>query len=180
MLVLAALPAVAQEIYRTTDEDGNVMFTDEPPSDDAEPVTLEPLTTVPAQQPQVSATEDEPEPDATAAGTTGAYEGVRIAYPPADQAVRHNGGQVPVRVELLPEGVELADGHTVLIVLDGQEHDAGRGTQITVGPVDRGPHRVRARILDRGGRVVAESPPARFVLLRAALGSQPGNQGGSP
>lgn len=179
MLMLAALPAVADEIYRTTNEDGNVMFTDEPPSDDAEPVTLDPLTTVPAQEPQAPATDAEDEADAGEAAAPTTYEGVRIAYPPADQAVRHNGGQVPVRVELLPEGAELAEGHTILVVLDGEEHGAGRGAGVTVGPLDRGPHNVRARVLDRGGRVVAESPRTRFVLLRAAVGEQSGGQGGN-
>lgn len=178
MLMLAALPAVADEIYRTTDEDGNVMFTDEPPSEDAEPVTLDPLTTVPAQEPQAPATAAEDEADAGDAAATAAYEGVRIAYPPADQAVRHNGGNVPVRLELLPEGVELAEGHTVLVVVDGEEHGGVRATEVTVGPLDRGPHNVRARIMDRSGRVVAESPRTRFVLLRAALGGQSGGQGG--
>lgn len=186
MLVLVALPAVAEEIYRTTDEDGNVVFTDQPPSDDAEPVELDPLTTVPAREPEMPATGDDTEPDAQQAAPVRGYEGVRIAYPPADQAVRHNGGNVPVRLELLPEGAELAEGHTALIVVDGGEHDAGRATEITVGPLERGPHRVRARILDRTGRVVAESSSTRFMLLRAALGDraqgqqggQSGNQGG--
>lgn len=180
MLMLAALPAVADEIYRTTDEDGNVVFTDQPPSDDAEPITLDPLTTVPAQQPRVPETPGDTGADEGDAATTAGYEGVRVAYPPADQAVRHNGGMVPIRVTLRPEGVGLAEGHTVVVVLDGEAHGAGRGMEVTVGPLDRGPHRVRARIVDRGGRVVTESPSIRFMLLRAALGGQSGGQGSGP
>lgn len=174
MLMLAVTPAFADEIYRTTDEDGNVLFTDEPPSDDAEPVDLEPLTTVPAQEPPAAAGEAGPgEPPGAGADTV--YEGVRIAYPPADQAVRHERGRVPVRVDLLPEGAGLAEGHTVVVVLDGREHGAGHATEVTLGPLERGPHRARARVLDRNGSVVAESPTIRFVLLRAAPGSRSGN-----
>ena len=177
ILVLALLPlaAGAEEIYRSTDEDGNPLFTDEPPSDDAEPVELDPLTTVPGPDTGNGGIEEAQGGEGAdgSAGQQGpVYRALTVTYPPADQAVRHNGGLVPVRVALEPEGTGLREGHQVEVMLDGEVRGRGASLQVTLSAVSRGPHTVRARVVDASGRPVISSPPVDFMLLRAALGNE--------
>lgn len=171
LLVALLLPAVAaagDTIYRTTDEDGNVVYTNEPPSDDAEAVELDPLTTVPPGE----EIPDEANSDDDSEGTSPRYQGLEVTYPPQDQTVRHNGGLVPFRIEIQPEGAELAEGHKVEIVLDGEVRGSARSRQISVSAVNRGPHSAEARIVDSTGAVITQSQPTEFYLLRAAVGDQ--------
>ncbi len=169
---LVAGPVVASEIYRTTDADGNVVFTDDPPTDDAEPVELDPLTTVepvegaPDGADTGTASASDEEPDTPANGISG----ISIAYPENEKGIRHNGGNVPFEVALEPEGATLPRGHQVEIILDGQARGRAASTQVTVSTVNRGPHTVRARIIDNAGETRYESDPVKFYLLRKAIG----------
>lgn len=169
VLLLLPLTAVAAEdgkkIYRSVDEDGNVTYSDRPPSDDAEPVELDPLTTVPAAATDRRRDEDGEDEEPAHPG----YQGLEIVYPTADEAIRHNGGQVPFRLELRPEGVELDEQHRVEILLDGSVRGSDNALTITVGPVDRGPHEVSARVVDAGGNVLAQSQSVNFFLLRHSV-----------
>jgi len=174
-VALTAGPVAASEIYRTTDADGNVVFTDERPSDDAEPVELDPLTTVKpvegAPDGASSAGTSEAEPDTPSNGISG----ISVAYPENEKGIRHNGGNVPFRVALEPEGATLPRGHQVEIILDGEARGRAASTQVTVSPVERGPHTVRARIIDNAGQTRYESESVKFYLLRKALGGSGSN-----
>lgn len=177
LLALILLPAAAgaETIYRSTDEAGNPLFTDEPTSDDAEPVELDPLTTVPATEPDPGQAAEQGSGDSGTSAQSGdgpPYAGIAVTYPPGDQAVRHNGGLVPFRVALRPEGTSLRDGHQVEIVLDGEVRGSGASLQVSVSAVDRGPHTVRARVVDGSGAPIVTSAPVDFMLLRAALGNE--------
>ncbi|WP_083331026.1 DUF4124 domain-containing protein [Halofilum ochraceum] len=170
---LAAGPVVASEIYRTTDEDGNVVFTDDPPDEDAEPVELDPLTTVEPVEgdPDGAVNSSSGEPDTPSNGISG----IAIAYPENEKGIRHNGGNVPFEVALEPEGATLPRGHQVEIILDGEVRGRAASARVTVSPVNRGPHTVRARIIDSSGQTRYESDSVKFYLLRKALGGSGGN-----
>ncbi|MDZ7829055.1 MAG: DUF4124 domain-containing protein [Halofilum sp. (in: g-proteobacteria)] len=174
LLLLAPLMAAAADegdtIYRSVDEDGNVVYTDKPPSDDAEPVNLDPVTTIPAYR------DDNTSPDSRGDGgeqSAPAYDGLAITYPTPDEAIRHNGGQVPFELELQPPGLELAEGHRVEIVVDGSVKGSGRPPTVTAGTIDRGPHNASARVVDAGGNTLVQSQTVNFFLLRAAVGNNP-------
>lgn len=164
-LLFLPLPIAAAEVYRTVDEDGNVVYTDKPPTDDAEPVELDPVTTIPAYRRD----EADAEPDDEVARAAPSYGGLSITYPTPDQAIRHNGGQVPFEVEVLPEGVQLAEEHRIEILVDGSVKGSGRPPTVTAGIIDRGPHDAFARVVDAGGNTLAESPTVNFFLLRASV-----------
>ena len=170
-MVFLLLPAVAlagDQIYRSVDEDGNVVYSDTPPSDDAEPVELEPLTTVPGIDTEEAAqATDGEEADEEPRGVS--YGGLEVIYPSADSVVRHNGGQVPFEVRLLPEGIVMPPEHRIEILVDGEVRGGGNATTVTVGPVDRGPHTARARVVDAGGNVYALSPQVNFFLKRHSV-----------
>ncbi len=46
LAVGAVMPVTAAEIYKTVDENGNLVYTDRAPSPDAEPITLRELSVV--------------------------------------------------------------------------------------------------------------------------------------
>lgn len=169
---LVVAPAMASKIYRTTDDEGNVVYTDDPPGDDAEPVELEPLTTVPGPSTDEEAAADDA-PQASKSKQQkkkNAVTGIRVVYPKNDKGIRHNGGNVPVRVALEPEGAALPKGQRVEIVLDGEVRGRGRGEEIVVSGVIRGPHTVYARLVDARGNTRFQSESVKFFLLRKALG----------
>jgi hypothetical protein len=178
-LALAMTPAAgaADEIYRTTNENGDVVFTDEPPSDDAEPLKLDPLTTVPPVQTDgaaggTAAEQTEPTAEAKKDQTpANGISGVRLVYPPDEKGIRHNGGNVPFRVEFDPEGTPLPRGHRLVVMLDGEMRARSTGTEVVVSPVDRGPHNAKVRVVDAAGRTRFESESVKFYLLRARVGS---------
>lgn len=167
---LAAGPVAASDIYRTTDEDGNVVFTDDPPDDNAEPVELDPLTTVDPIEGDPDGTSNIGTAEEEADTPSNGISGIAIAYPGNEKGIRHNGGNVPFRVALQPEGATLPRGHQVEIVLDGEVRGRTASTEVTVSTVARGPHTVRARIIDRSGQTRYESGSVKFYLLRKALG----------
>ena len=172
-MFLGLAPVAADPIYRTTDEEGNVVFTDDPPSEEAEPVELDPLTTVPSGG--SNAVADDNSADAPAGDVEPPADrlvGVRLLYPPSGgQAIRHNGGNLPFRVELQPPGTKLPEGYRVEFLLDGEVRAVSTTTEAMVSPVDRGPHTARVRVVDDEGRPRVESDPAQFHLLRAHLGT---------
>lgn len=169
-LLLLPAWAAAEQIYRSTDEQGNPVFTDEPPSEGAEPIPLNPLTTVPAGEAPPGL--DDPEQESAGNSTQDQpYRDIAVSYPPAGQAVRHNGGMVPFRVQIEPEGKRLGEGHRVEILLNGEVRGSGASTQVSVSPVNRGSHTVVARIVDAQGTPLIASPPTDFHLLRASIGN---------
>jgi hypothetical protein len=165
--LLLPMLAAAEQIYRSTDEQGNPVFTDEP-TEGAEPVPLDPLTTVPAGEAPEELDESAPD-NGQSESQPETYQGIEITYPPSGQAVRHNGGMVPFRVEL--KGRKLAEGHRVEILLDGEVRGSGSSTQVSVSPVNRGSHTVVARIVDAQGSPLIASSPVDFHLLRASVGN---------
>lgn len=186
-LVLAAGALAAEtRIYRTVDEDGNVVFTDVPPADgrDGQTVELGPGNTF---TPPPTASEggrsleswlgreddqDEAEGDATR------YRSLRVAGPAHDEALRDNAGNVTVTAEVEPE---LAPSHVIQLYLDGALQQTGHTTRFELSNVDRGTHQVELRIVDAGGNTLATSEPSVFHLQRRSVLLQPARRsGGAP
>lgn len=173
MLLCAALasvlpPVPAGEIYRTVDEDGRTVFTDEPPDEDAEPLRLPPITTIPA--PATSGTP--PRSEVTPVSEPARDErvsGVDITFPPAGEAIRRVAGQVEVRVRLEPAGLELPQDYQVEIHVDGELAGTAGGREVTVGPLHPGPHSLQAVVIDAAGGRVAESATVDFHLIRQTV-----------
>lgn len=166
-VALAAGTVAATDIYRTEDADGNVIYTDEPPSEDAEPLDLDTINVGdPLPVRSDSNRDDDASADADAEAEETDYDGVRIVFPPAEEATRRVTGRVPVRVELEPEDATLADGHAVRVDVDGDEAGRAASTEVEVGPLSPGPHDLQAAVVDADGDTVVTSETIRFHLLR--------------
>ncbi|NKI35394.1 DUF4124 domain-containing protein [Wenzhouxiangella sp. XN79A] len=156
----------AQQIYKTVDENGNVVYTDQKPSDDAEPIPLPELTVVDPVDlgnPAVASDDDEPEPRTIE---------MSIVSPLADEVIINTAYRLDVEVEFdaeLPRGVE------IVYRIDGEERLTSRERSVTIDEVIRGPHTVSAELRTTDGRVLGRTEPVSFFMRQqSALYNRPG------
>ncbi len=162
LLTVIAVPALAGQVYRWTDETGHVVFGDEPPKGvAAEPVRIRPTQTFKALPVPKPAT---PEP-ATAAEKPRAveYETVEILRPAQDEAIRSNNGFLVISFRSEPE---LGPDDEFEVILDGHAVGRTRNGNLALQNIDRGTHTVEVHIVDGSGKQRAASDPVTFHLLR--------------
>lgn len=156
-LLLAA--PVSAEVYRYVDEDGTVVFTDQRPSQDAQPMNLPELTVMDSPKPvprqsgaESSEQDDEAKP---------VYPDLTMLSPKREETFQGTGNRLPVR---MVSRQELRPGDQVVIFLDGQEQAKAQSMSVDLDQVPRGSHQVRAEIRDGEDRVVGETGPVTFHM----------------
>ncbi|MEM1080490.1 MAG: DUF4124 domain-containing protein [Pseudomonadota bacterium] len=167
VLLSVALTATAEDaIYKTVDEDGNVVYTDQRPSTDAEPLDLPELTVVDPVEIGTAA------PQATEAAEAPPPMELRIVSPLQDETIWNTGYTVDVQLDLttvMPAGGEIH------LFVDGEHKATTRALSTTLNEVFRGPHTMYAELRDGGGQVLATSDPVRFIIQQqSALRNRPG------
>jgi hypothetical protein len=156
-------PAAGADVYRWVDADGTVHYTDQP-RPGAERIRVEPLQTfTPRQVPAAAGT---PEPGQEEPAARG-YERFTVVRPGADEGVRANDGRVPVELALEPP---LRSGHRIEVTVDGETLRGSAPTSFTLPGMARGTHRLSAVVRDADDRIVAETGPVTFHVLRVSAG----------
>ena len=164
-------------IYKTVDEDGNVVFTDVPPKDSSKSIEIEvgniyhtpqPTKIAPSQQgAEESAASDDPAGDEIEEPVV-EYSTLQIVKPGEDEPVRENAGNLNVVVSISPA---LKANHSVQILLDGTVFATDFSTNIQLTNVDRGTHVLTAQIIDSTGTVIMSSSPTSFHMQRISVNS---------
>lgn len=165
--VASSAPLHAQEIYKTVDENGNVVYTDQKPSDDAVPVELKELTVVDpvklGDQNVLSETaekEQDAEPQAL-------YDpGLTILSPTPGQTIQNTAYVLDVQVDAereLPEGTQLA------YLVDGELRATTRSLSVSLEQVFRGEHQVSVELRAPDGRVIAGAGPVTFFMRQHSI-----------
>lgn len=178
--LLGADPTLAAgngKIYRTVDEDGNVVFTDVPPRPDQRGETVDLDSGNDFTPPQRSNDAISLEawrgeaggPEAEEEAVT-RYNSLQVASPEDDAAVRNNAGNVTITAAVDPE---LQPGHSLQLYLDGELQQSGANTTFQLSNVDRGTHEVQLRIVGAGGETLMSSPGSVFHLQRRSVILQP-------
>ncbi len=161
MLFVIALPAFAK-MYKCTDADGNIIYTDEP-CIGGEELKLPPLPTFKA--PPVK-------PDTTrSSGENKAFEYTKleISKPANDEMLEDQSGKVEILVDIVP-ALQHLDGHRLTVSLDGTKlKGAGTTTRIQLDKVERGSHTLQVSIINEAGTVLKTSPPVTFHNRRPSL-----------
>lgn len=170
IIATLSLPAQA-EIYKTVDEDGNVVFTDIPPREDdenAEQIIIENPNSFAVEEaiPNADAWIVESE-EGDAEEAPFRYDALQIVSPADDEPVRENAGNVTIVTNLSPR---LQRGHVARLLMDGSVVQEGPQASFRLANVDRGTHTISVEIVDESGQVMIRSNPSTFHLLRFAGG----------
>ncbi|MDY7116507.1 DUF4124 domain-containing protein [Halomonas sp. SSL-5] len=175
LVMTFGVAAEAQKIYRTTDAQGNVVFTDNPDRG-GEQVELAPVTVVPSTgevrtggAPRV---EGAAAPSASPGQPFMPYDSFRIVSPTHEQAFPV-GAAGNITVDL---GVEpgLREDHRVRLLVDGRvSQSAMHTTAFMVPNMNPGEHVLQAELLDAGGEVRHRTSPVTIYVLRANVNRQP-------
>lgn len=147
-------------IYRTVDEDGNTVFTDNPADKDrAEPVTVGPVNTMEGRRAEVPAASDEAQGRLQDEPADNAYRSVEIITP-ADGATVRIPQDNPVTVRATSDPAPRA-GHRLVILDNGTPLDKS-----VLDFPDPGTHQLQAIIEDANGRPLIRSAPVTFYVHR--------------
>ncbi len=152
-------------IYKHTNPDGSVEFSDVPTDEHAEPITLPPINSIPAPPPPRATNKTSPSASADS-DEAPKYTAIAITQPADDKPLRNNAGNVTISVKLTPA---LQAGHTLIIQMDGKTVAKSRETSITLNSVDRGTHSLQAWVEDKNGKVLHRAKSTTFHLLRVSV-----------
>jgi Domain of unknown function (DUF4124) len=149
--------AVAETVYKTVDENGNIIFTDKP-SKDAEEIKLQKLQTIKNPNPaKYSPSPKQPKQEAL-------YKTFLVSNPADGAGLRSNSGNVSISLSLQPP---LRPSHKMIISMDGKEVSNGSVSSVSLQNVDRGTHNIAASVVDGNGKQMI-STSSSFSLLRAS------------
>ena len=156
-LVLMA-PVVAEEVYKTRDAAGNVIYSDEP-SPEAETIQIQEAQTVPADD--VPPFEYKPP-----APSTNNYTKLAIVSPASDEALRPEDDSVRVAARVEPQ---FRGQDTFVLILDGKEHSSGKSPSFLLNGLERGSHTASVKIRDPKGAELISSDPVTFHILKTSV-----------
>ncbi|WP_416396832.1 DUF4124 domain-containing protein [Allohahella sp. A8] len=169
-VLLTPLPFGAHaEIYRFTDAEGNVEFTDQPRKG-AERVEVKETATIQLPKPdEVTAIIGERQEAAESGDAGPAYETLQIAYPEHDSAFNSGSGDFNVVMNITPD---LQSEHFLRLTLDGQAQALTKGPAIPLSNVDRGTHTISVDVVE-GDSVVQSAEPVTFTIHRPSVLHRP-------
>jgi len=151
---------LAQDIYKTVDENGNTVYTDQKPSEDAQPVKLRELTVVDPVELGNEQLASGDEDDSGAGGSAPEF-GLRIVTPGAEESVWNTAYVLTVQVQTdreLPSGTRLA------YLVDGEVRSTTRAQSVELEEVYRGEHTLSVELRASDGRVLASAGPITFFM----------------
>ncbi|MFT5425363.1 MAG: hypothetical protein ACI9ZT_000287 [Gammaproteobacteria bacterium] len=160
-ITLTFLTSVSAEVYRSLDDDGNVIYTDRP-SPDAEEIKIDEVQTI--SPPAVKDFEYTP-PEKSAKTN---YTKVEISSPANDQVFTGGPGDVTVSVLILPT-LNTALGDRVILYMDGKKQADSTSTSFSFTNMDRGTHTVKVDVVDREGKALKSSAPVSFTINRTSI-----------
>lgn len=155
--------ALAQQIYRSLDENGNVVFSDQPPppGQEGEPVKLRELNTAAPPEP-LPRPAPEPEKAEPPVAPT-----VTITSPANETTIAMGPGNFSVSGRAEPP---LGPGEQLQLFMDGEAVGPPQaGASWGLQGVLRGPHDLVIRRVTSSGKAIAESDPVRVYVLRPSV-----------
>ena len=181
-LVLAYMPVVFAEVYKTTDEDGNVVYTDQPPDTGAKPIELPGLSIISPQTPPVVTKKarqaaERPGREGTTDDSQLSFGELRRGYrdfaivsPTQDQVFAGMGDEIFHAA--WDTQFQLRAGMTVTFYFNGQAQAPTTASSIALGRLDRGTHEVYAVLTDDHNRRIASTDPVAFHVRRNSINFQ--------
>ncbi|MGC3875312.1 DUF4124 domain-containing protein [Halomonas sp. GXIMD04776] len=181
----------AATVYRSVDDQGNIVFTDTP-RENSQRLKLQPLTVVPSREavsPEIlkispkraSGKDVSPRPSRSVAGPFMPYSTFRILSPEDGYTLQTGyAGDLVVDIDVEPA---LRKDHRIRLLVDGDISQSAMHTQAFIlNNLNRGEHTLLAELLDAQGKVRHRSDPVTLYVHRASvnLPSNPNNPAGRP
>jgi Domain of unknown function (DUF4124) len=157
LLVLAPALGESAKVYKWTDNEGNVIYSDSPhPGAEAIEVPTEPAGIVPVPPEQIA-------PAKQPASVSG-YGALVVASPSDGQILRDSSGAVNVSLAVEPP-LRVSQGDAIRLKLDGQTLDTRyTGSEIAISSVPRGTHKLQAEVINPAGDVLVTSAVVTFHM----------------
>lgn len=159
--------AVAGGVYKVVDDQGNITYTDTPPAEITademvlpviNPISSPTLTPSPAAERSPISTDIE-----TVMAFTG-YSSVVMVAPLDGSLVRFDQPKLMAQLALTPA---LQADHLVQFYIDGSAYGrAIPAISLAIGGLERGSHRISARVLSSQGAVLAITEPVTVHVQR--------------
>lgn len=168
ILLLASMlgmSAAHAEVFRYTDENGNVVYTDER-RQGAEEIKVREIPTI--NMPDGPLTEDalNRAEKAKKAPSGSGYGRVAFSEPENNTAFWSGSGNITLAVGATPA---LRDSHQYEVVLDGQSIGSNTSGLFNVQHIDRGTHTATVRIIDASRNVVETGQSISFTVHRPSV-----------
>ena len=160
LLSMFIFTSASSEVYKRTNPDGSVTFSDVPSKIDAKPIELPPSSTY--SPPPTHISESSPKPAEIVVN----YESISITSPANDSAVRDNAGNLTIKFNVKPS---LKPGHSYVLLMDGKNVAEGKAGNIQLKNVDRGSHTFIAQVVDGNKKMVIQSTAVIVHLQRAIV-----------
>ena len=157
----AAGTLIEKTVYRVTDEQGNITFTDQPEAKggviERQIVSVINLMRAPVSpKPEDNGAAHSPVTNSGSAASASSiqpYTQAIIVSPREGWTLRNTAGAMTVELSLMPP---LQAGHQVQLWVDGQRYGSAiKATTLHVANIERGPHQLICRVLNADGRPVA-------------------------
>jgi hypothetical protein len=162
VLLILLSASVQADVYKSVDENGEVIFSDQP-TPNAQRMKLPELPTYKAQPVPGFSSSPKPAPAASP------YDSLKIVAPENDATIRDNQGVVRVQVALEPPLMS-KQGHKIQFYLNGEPHGMPVATtSISFSNLDRGTYTLTTSVVDASGAVLMTSDPVVFHLHRESV-----------
>lgn len=162
----APAPPAGQQVYRSVDKDGRIIFTDKPPADrPSDAILVKPTNTVSMS---VSNSDDYVDQKNTKVMK---YDSLVIISPSNDQFFGQDVDSVTLHAKLKPR---LRDGDKAQLYYDGKPVGDDE-LFFTVSNLERGTHTVEAKVFDQSNAVLIEAAPVQFHVRRTSVLNKPRN-----
>ena len=159
LALFCASTLAAAPVFKTTDEQGRVTYTDTPFADKpAVEAQLRPINQI------NTAVLPDKDGTVTESAALSGYSSIAIVAPEADTIISYEQGNIIIQLALTPE---LQRGHVVQFYLDGKPYRKPvAATSYAVTKPERGTHTVSASVVAADGAVIASSAPVTVHVQR--------------
>ena len=153
-----AFSVQAETVYKSVDEDGNVVYTDAPTAD-GEKMQLknvQPVETAPVESTE-SSPDQEPQENT--------YTKLEITSPKEGDAIYDNSGIINIRLSVVP-ALKAREGDKLVLHMDGQQIDESKRNQFNLNGIEPGRHSFVAIIINKEEKELKRSTPVSLTLYR--------------
>lgn len=169
--VLLIFPLICSaKLYKWVDENGEVVYSDQPPLNDAPELKLPPLQTTPAVKPKPKpvAKEEIKEPEKVG------YTSFSISSPAHEETIRNSEGNITVSFAVNP-ALNIKAGDYINIKVNGNLFRTNiSSTSAKLKHLNRGANDIQAELYDKTGKLLKSSDTVTvFVHRHSKLHNKP-------